>query len=66
MSTIERNDLMDIEAVLLYTELEESTLDYLMAINQFPLPLHLSNDAHPRWYRDEIDDWLEDPQRSHL
>ena len=66
MSTIERNDLMDIEAVLLYTELEESTLDYLMTINQFPLPLHLSNDAHFRWYRDEIDDWLEDPQRSHL
>ena len=66
MSTIERNDLMDIEAVLLYTELEESTLNYLMAINQFPLPLYLSNDAHLRWYRDEIDDWLEDPQRSHL
>ena len=39
---------MDIEAVLLYTELEESTLNYLMAINQFPLPLHLSNDAHLR------------------
>ena len=66
MSTIERNELMDIEAVLLYTELEESTLDYLMAINQFPLPLHLSSDARLRWHRDEIDDWLEDPQRSHL
>ena len=58
------NELMDIEAVLLRTRLEEHTLGYLIARNQFPLPLHLSNGKTLRWYRDEIEDWLHDPRRA--
>ena len=58
------NELMDIEAVLLCTRLEEHTLSRLIAGNQFPLPLHLSNGRTIRWYRDEIEDWLHDPRRA--
>ena len=57
------NELMDIKSVLLYTQLEESTLSRLISRNEFPLPLHLSNGNVLRWYRDEIEDWLHDPQR---
>jgi len=56
------SELMDIEAVLLYTRLEEHTLSHLIARNQFPLPLHLSNGRNLRWYREEIEDWLHDPR----
>lgn len=57
------NELMDIKSVLLYTQLEESTLSRLISRNEFPLPLHLSNGNVLRWYRDEIEDWLHDPRR---
>ena len=57
------NELMDIKSVLLYTQLEESTLSRLISSNEFPLPLHLSNGNVLRWYRDEIEDWLHDPRR---
>ena len=58
------NELMDIEAVLLRTRLEEHTLSHLIARNQFPLPLHLSNGRTLRWYRDEIEGWLHDPRQA--
>ena len=57
------NELMDIKSVLLYTQLEGSTLSRLISCNEFPLPLHLSNGNVLRWYRDEIEDWLHDPRR---
>ena len=57
------NELMDIKSVLLYTQLEESTLSRLISRNEFPLPLHLSDGNVLRWYRDEIEDWLHDPRR---
>ena len=57
------NELMDMKSVLLYTQLEESTLSRLISRNEFPLPLHLSNGNVFRWYRDEIEDWLHDPRR---
>ena len=57
------NELMDIKSVLLYTQLEESTLSRRISRNEFPLPLHLSNGNVLRWYRDEIEDWLHDPRR---
>ena len=57
------NELMDIKSVLVYTQLEESTLSRLISRNEFPLPLHLSNGNVLRWYRDEIEGWLHDPRR---
>ena len=56
------NELMDIKSVLLYTQLEESTLSRLISRNEFPLPLNLSNGNVLRWYHDEIEDWLHDPR----
>ena len=56
-------ELMDIKSVLLYPQLEGSTLSRLISCNEFPLPLHLSNGNVLRWYRDEIEDWLHDPRR---
>jgi|GEM_PF-3355433 len=58
------NKLMDTEGVLLCTRLEVHRLSHSIARNQFPLPLHLSNGKTPRWYRDEIDNRLHDPQRA--
>ena len=58
------NELMDIEAVLLCTRLEEHTLSHLITRNQFPLPLHLSNGRTLSWYSDEIEDWLHDSRRA--
>ena len=57
------NELMDIKSVLVYTQLEESTLSRLISRNEFPLPLHRSNGDVLGWYRDEIEDWLHDPRR---
>ena len=58
------NELMDIEAVLLCTRLEEHTLSHFITRNQFPLPLHLSNGSTIRCYRDEIEVWLHDSRRA--
>ena len=63
MDETKSNELMDIKSVLVYTQLEESTLCRLISRNEFPLPLHLSNGNVIRWYRDEIEDWLHDPRR---
>ena len=57
------NELMDVKSVLVYTQIEESTLSRLISRNEFPLRLHLSNGNVLRWYRDEIEDWLHDPRR---
>ena len=63
MDETKSNELMDIKSVLMYTQLEESTLSRLISRNEFPLPLNLSNGNVLRWYRDEIEDWLHDPRR---
>ena len=63
MDETKSNELMDIKSVLVYTQLEESTLSRLISRNEFPLPLRLSNGNVLRWYRDEIEDWLHDPRR---
>lgn len=57
------NELMDIKSVLVHTQLEESTLSRLISRNEVSLPLHLSNGNVLGWYRDEIEDWLNDPRR---
>ena len=62
MDETKSSELMDIESLLMYAELEESTLSCLISRNEFPLPLNLSNGNVLRWYHDEIEDWLHDPR----